>query len=219
MTRGLLLALLILLAVVPSARAERWRWPVRGAVLQSFHLPARAYGPGGHRGIDIAAPAGTPVRAACPGRVTFAGAAPGAGRVVSVACGALSATYVHLGAIAVHRGAKLRAGDRLGSVGAARHLHFGARRSAERTGYVNPLALFGEPSPTPPVAPPPPRSPRRRPVIRPSPHLPRATSEPGHSAPLLAWVGAALVALAVPGLGVRHAVRRRRRRSVASSAA
>src|SRR6476646_4877435 len=54
-----------------------WRRPVDGTVVRPFSEPSAAFG-SGHRGVDLAAPAGTPVRAAGVGTVTFAGDVAGA---------------------------------------------------------------------------------------------------------------------------------------------
>ena len=50
--------------------------PVAGAVVRGFDARAGPYGPG-HRGIDIAAPVGEPVRSPATGRVAFAGPVAG----------------------------------------------------------------------------------------------------------------------------------------------
>lgn len=83
-----------------------------------------------HRGIDLAAPWGTPVRAAADGVVTLAGWRGGYGRQVYVAHSAAMATsYSHLSAVAVKPGIRIRRGQLLGYVGASGmatgpHLHF-----------------------------------------------------------------------------------------------
>lgn len=149
----LLLVLLGAVAAPSPAHGGAWRWPLRGPVATSFQVGADRFAAGQHRGIDILAPAGTPVRAACSGRVRFAGDVAAAGPTVAVACGPLTATYLHLGALAVHAGQRVAAGDRLGAVGAdvardgpaAPHLHFGVRRTARRFGYLDPLALLPMP--------------------------------------------------------------------------
>ncbi|MEU3450676.1 M23 family metallopeptidase [Streptomyces thermolilacinus] len=59
-------------------------WPVgppRAVVVRGWEPPVSAYGRG-HRGVDLAAPPGTRVRAAAGGRVTFAGAVAGRGVLV-----------------------------------------------------------------------------------------------------------------------------------------
>ena len=66
-------------AAVAEPRSRRvpplWM-PVTGPLVQGFDMRAGPYGPG-HRGIDIAAPAGALVRAPTAGRVVFAGQVAG----------------------------------------------------------------------------------------------------------------------------------------------
>ena len=85
------LALALTLAAAVDAEGA-WRWPARGEVLTPFALGANPYAGGQHRGIDIAARAGAPIRAPCGGVVRFAGRGPGRGRAVTLACGPLAAT-------------------------------------------------------------------------------------------------------------------------------
>jgi hypothetical protein len=147
-----------------------WRWPLRGPVVGSFRLaPRTPFARGQRRGIDVAAAPGSAVRAACTGRVSFAGALPSFGLAVSVRCGPLVATYLRLGRLAVRRGAPLVAGERLGTVGRAGLLRLGARRASDRRGYVDPLALLRDPGPSPPAVAPPLRLGRPR---RPAAHRP-----------------------------------------------
>lgn len=86
-----------------------------------------------HRGIDLAAPKGTPVSAAAKGVVVQAGYAGGYGNVVVIAHNKKFATrYAHLSKILVTLGDELCQGDILGKVGATgnvrgkngSHLHF-----------------------------------------------------------------------------------------------
>ena len=220
------------------ANAGAWQWPVRGPLLERFHTGRDPFARGQHRDIDIAAPAGSGVSSACAGRVRFAGAAGTSGRTVSVVCGGLVASYLHLRSIAVREGDSVRVGSRLGAVGTSGrrrlpepHLHFGVRVHGERWRYLDPLALLGEPSP--PAASPLLPAVRRAPgplgraprpgVPRPAPAVvrpvtvasPRVDTSPhGTALPWTAWVGIGLVALGLPagGLGAL----RRRRRSVRS---
>jgi hypothetical protein len=145
----------LLMMVAPaagSAARARWIWPVHGAVVGQFALKADRFAAGQRRGIDIAAAPGAAVRAACAGRVLFAGVVPGAGRTVTVACGSLNATYLHLGAVGVHRGGSVAAGSSLGAVGSSGMLRLGARVRARRFGYVDPMQLLGADPPGSPPA-------------------------------------------------------------------
>jgi Peptidase family M23 len=205
-----LLVAVVLLALAPSAYAGTWHWPVRGEVVKSFALGANPYAGGQHRGIDIAAVPGTSVRAACAGHVRFAGRVPRAGRTVSVRCGALVATYLHLGAIRVRRGEDVTKGERIGTT--AGPIHLGARRAASRHGYVDPLTLLE----ADPLGPGPPALP----LTRPRPLPPTASPAPLPArVPRPAWAGLALLGLAVPGLALVAAGRRRRRTRAAAGLA
>jgi hypothetical protein len=58
--------------------------PVTGPLVRGFDARAGPYGPG-HRGLDIAAPAGAPVRAPTAGTVVFAGQVAGTNWVTLMA--------------------------------------------------------------------------------------------------------------------------------------
>jgi murein DD-endopeptidase MepM/ murein hydrolase activator NlpD len=71
-----------------------------------------------HRGVDLAAPLQTPVRAVRSGRVVEAGEHQGLGRFVIVAHrGGVESVYGHLHDTVVREGQRVRQGDVLGSVG------------------------------------------------------------------------------------------------------
>lgn len=227
------LVVLLLCLAGPSQVAAAWQRPVQGDVIRRFAVGADRYAPGQHRGIDLAAPAGTPVRAACGGEVRFAGTVGDAGRTVTVRCGGLDATYLHLGRIEVRRGTHVRRGAALGVAGrsgrprGAPHVHLGARRVVDGR-YVDPLTLFGGgPAPVgPPVAPAarPGRTPRlgraprpglRRPARPPLARAPAPAPAPAPAAaPAMPWAALAglglLVAAAVPAVTAR---RRREQRA------
>jgi hypothetical protein len=141
---------LIAFVALPPAGAEAWTWPARGPVIGRFaYARANPFAAGQRRGIDIAAPRGTPVVAACGGRVRFAGPIGTSGRTVSTACGAYVVSYLHLDEIATRHGAQVHAGDPIGTVGttgrrheARPHVSFGVRRASDRWGYVDPLRLL-----------------------------------------------------------------------------
>jgi len=217
--RCLVLGLSLLLApAANAAAAERWQRPVGGSVLRAFSLAADHFAPGQHRGVDLGAPLGAAVRAACGGRVTFAGRVPRGGRTVSVRCGRLIATYQHLGALIVRRGQTLAPGSPIGSVGRSgaprshrSHLHLGAREAV--TGrYVDPLTLIGDAPRTMPPLPLARRGARRplplgpapsRPLARPAPRrvpasAPARPAPAGVPTPVAVWVGLLCVGLGLP---------------------
>ena len=104
-------------------------WPVSGPVVSPF-------GPRWgrlHAGIDIASPAGTPIRAADAGRVALAGVMGGYGNYTCIQHGgSLSTCYAHQSSIGVSQGAAVSQGQVIGSVGCTGHcfgdhLHFETR--------------------------------------------------------------------------------------------
>ncbi|MFD9933854.1 murein hydrolase activator EnvC family protein [Streptomyces massasporeus] len=124
-------------------------WPVGSypRVLRGWEPPATVYGPG-HRGVDLAAPAGAPVRAVAGGRVAFAGRVAGRGVVSVDLTGTgdppLRTTYEPVTA-AVEEGEEVQPGEVIGTVDAsgshctATCVHWGLRRGED---YVNPLSLL-----------------------------------------------------------------------------
>jgi len=98
-----------------------------------------------HRGIDIGAKKGTPVKAANGGTVVLAEALHYGGKTVILDHGkGLHTVYCHLSKIRVKGGARVRKGQVLGSVGdtgraTGPHLHWGM---TIRETAVNPLSVF-----------------------------------------------------------------------------
>jgi murein DD-endopeptidase MepM/ murein hydrolase activator NlpD len=121
-------------------------WPVRGTVIFPFAPPDTPYGTG-HRGIDIAVPIGSAMRAAGPGRVAFAGWVAGSLFLSIDHPDGVRTTYSWLGAVTVRAGGQVRAGQVVGATGSGHpgrvppHLHFGARVGEV---YIDPLLLLGE---------------------------------------------------------------------------
>lgn len=133
-------------AAPSGSGSPAFSWPCNGTVTAPFRLPSGPYGQGGHAGIDIAVPRGTPVKAAAAGTVTFSGNTP-VGLCVSVShAGGLKTTYVALAESGVRAGTRVDQGTRLGSSDGALdrsssspHLHFGASLNGV---VVDPLLLL-----------------------------------------------------------------------------
>ena len=82
-----------------------------------------------HAGIDLGASFGTPVLAAKPGVVEFAGWGDGYGNLIEINHGATGTRYAHLEAIYVSQGQQVAQGQQIGLVGSTGrstgpHLHF-----------------------------------------------------------------------------------------------
>jgi len=145
---GVLLALSASTAAAPDPPrmpAARWAWPVAPphAIVRPYLAPATPYGPG-HRGIDIRAPAGSPVRAPADGIVHFAGFVVDR-PVLSIAhAGGVLSSFEPVEA-SVATGDPVRRGQIVGILldghCAAACLHLGARVDGQ---YVSPLLFLGE---------------------------------------------------------------------------
>ena len=123
-------------APAPSGGATL-QWPVHGVITSPFGWRPNPWGGPGmffHHGIDIGVPIGTPVHAACSGRVVLARWDGGYGNAVKVACNdGLLTLYAHNSQFAVHYGEAVALGQLLaysGMTGNATgpHVHFGVMR-------------------------------------------------------------------------------------------
>jgi murein DD-endopeptidase MepM/ murein hydrolase activator NlpD len=99
-----------------------------------------------HKGIDLAAPAGTSVRAAMAGTVVFAGSERGYGNTVVIRRGEVETRYAHLGHTDVKAGDVVGEEDVIGSVGTSGrstgpHLHFEVTHLGAA---VNPMAALSD---------------------------------------------------------------------------
>lgn len=165
------LALLTLLVFPAPAAAA---WPVAGGhISQGFH--------GDHYAVDIAAPAGTRVRAAGSGTVVFAGwRNNGGGYQVWLYHGHNNyTTYNHMSRVSVSRGQKVKTGTTVGRVGmtgnaTGPHLHFEAWKGYpwnSGSKRINPSFWWAKPKPKPVVkAPVAKATPKPTPAPPPPPH-------------------------------------------------
>lgn len=165
-----------------TAAPSTWRWPLNGSprILRRFAPPPEPWLTG-HRGIDLAAPATTPVLAAGQGTIGYTGSVAGRGVVTVDHPGGLRTTYLPVTA-AVRQGDPVSPGDHLGTVEPGfphcpeSCLHWGLRRA---TAYLDPLLLLGHARirllpywhVKPPPSPPPPPLPTAA-TPAPSPHHP-----------------------------------------------
>ncbi len=125
-------------------------WPVAGTVIGSgFGVREHPIlgGPRPHRGVDLPAPSGTPVRAAANGTIRFRGRNGNYGRFIRLDHGfGLETAYGHLRGYArdLRRGTRVRRGEVIGYVGSSGlstgpHLHYEVRMNGRA---VDPLPFL-----------------------------------------------------------------------------
>lgn len=108
----------------------KFGWPLKGRLTSRFGM--RNGRP--HEGIDVAAPRGTPVRAAEAGKVIHSGRLGSYGRVVILKhAGHYRTVYAHAQRTVVTRGEFVEQGQKIATVGSTGrstgyHLHFEVRR-------------------------------------------------------------------------------------------
>jgi murein DD-endopeptidase MepM/ murein hydrolase activator NlpD len=129
-----------------AGAAQAMRMPVAASVSSSFGtrvhpiLGSHRF----HRGVDLRAGFGTPIRASADGRVTYAGWNGGYGRQVMVDHGqGLATMYAHMSRMSAQAGSRVHRGEVIGFVGSTGlstgpHLHYEVLQNGKP---VNPLAV------------------------------------------------------------------------------
>ena len=130
----------------PASRST-WAWPLdpEPRVVRAFDPPDRPWG-AGHRGVDLAAAVGQPVRSPESGTVTWAGVLAGRGVVVVTHPGGLRSTFepvrpaAPVGTAVVRGGTVGTVTTEPGHCAPATCLHWGVLRGRQ---YLDPLAFVG----------------------------------------------------------------------------
>lgn len=142
--------------------AKAWIWPATGPISGVYGSQRILNGQPStpHFGVDIAAPAGSPVRAPVGGVVILAEELYLTGNTVIIDHGlGVNSTYAHLSSIAVKLGQRVEQGQLIGKVGATGratgpHLHWGLNVGQVRVDaalMVPPMPAQPAPSPPPPI--------------------------------------------------------------------
>lgn len=124
-----------------KGRNEKFVWPVEGDVVSSFNLQSVPQ----NAGIDIAVPAGTPIRASSAGMVIYVGNDLSSyGNLLLIEHSSVYVTaYAHAQRYVVQKGDRIKGGQVVGFSGGTdgkkNSIHFEMRRSAKP---VNPLTLL-----------------------------------------------------------------------------
>ncbi len=123
----------------PARSSKYFSWPVKGNVISN-------YGPkknGLHNdGINIRAPKGASVLSSENGIVEYVGGMKGFDNLVIIKHQNYMTAYAHLGKIAVNRGAKVKKGQSIGTVGVKAkipQIHFEIRKGKKA---INPVTLL-----------------------------------------------------------------------------
>jgi murein DD-endopeptidase MepM/ murein hydrolase activator NlpD len=122
--------------------------PAMGVVSSGFGLRADPFTGENkfHKGLDIAAPLGSPIKAAAAGKVAFSGWADGYGNLVTLDHGdGISTRYAHTAANLVNAGDDVAAGQEIALVGStgrstAPHLHFEVHKNGRP---IDPMQVVG----------------------------------------------------------------------------
>jgi hypothetical protein len=119
--------------------------PVQAEIARGFEAPSHQFA-AGHRGVDYAVAAGTPVRASGAGSVEFAGPVAGSLYVTLRHADGIETTYSFLSRIDVRKGDQVPQGQVVGlsgegHPGESHSLHFGAKVNGK---YIDPLSLLGD---------------------------------------------------------------------------
>lgn len=116
-------------AAPPVAPSLGFIWPVRGTVTSPYGSRWGRL----HAGLDIAAPAGTPVQASASGQVVYAGSMGAFGLLVLIQHpGGVVTAYAHNGSLAVSVGQSVAQGQTIAGIGCTgsctgNHVHFEVR--------------------------------------------------------------------------------------------
>ena len=139
--QGILAAPISGVPAQPIRGGGRMIWPIQGTITSQFCEP-RPW-EACHPGMDIAAPSGTPIRAALGGVVAIAGWVGGYGNYTCIQHGGgLSSCYGHQSSIAVSVGQSVTQGQVIGAEGSTGHstgphLHFEVRINGAVTNPMN----------------------------------------------------------------------------------
>jgi murein DD-endopeptidase MepM/ murein hydrolase activator NlpD len=123
-------------------------WPAKGPISCPYGWRSNPFTHKGsefHDGIDIAAPYGTPIKAASSGIVVFSGYKASWGKLVIISHGnGYVSQYAHNSSLLVKKGDKVKQGQvisRLGNTGRSTgpHVHFGVAKNGI---WINPLKVL-----------------------------------------------------------------------------
>ncbi|SMF64219.1 M23 family metallopeptidase [Pseudobacteriovorax antillogorgiicola] len=147
--RGILLylALILGLLIFRWLMTPSFIWPLEDFVVSSKYNSFRSLWTR-HKGIDLQAPAGTPVLAIGDGVVVFSGIQKGYGKLVIIQQDHYQVLYGHLKEINVAMDQDINKGDTIGFVGqtgnaSSAHLHLEIRDP--HNGPINPLNVLPTP--------------------------------------------------------------------------
>jgi len=122
--------------------------PLEGTITSSFGFRSNPFGGGGgesHKGLDISAPYGRPVKCTAEGKVVFAGYRGDYGNLVIISHGEEYQTYYgHLSQILVKEGQEVKVSTFIGKVGSTgrstgSHLHYEIIRNNKK---INPKTFI-----------------------------------------------------------------------------